>query len=344
MNVISVSLTANYLLSDINYFTLDRIYNVKSKEIPIKQMFSLSELNSIGFQTTFKNTGKLQFETTLPDFDLAYPGAYFRKIKKVEVVVEGLIPPGGVHGTLKSSGISRDRKKNGEVFFRVQPCEVLYLSNYSPRADVNIFRMDQRVLDVFENCGVATGWTLEIPPATNNINYLTIADVKVIVYYKAQFDTSLENKIRSELPGTGKKNTVIPLRILFPDKYVEFIDTGELKFKIQPTDFAFNEINPIIKNISVKADTGGVLVHSLKFTVKQDTTNAKATTNENGLIKSDKNNTANPLNVFIGKEVSKEWTISLANTDNPGIDRTKIRDLFLFVEYTFTYREGKYEE
>ena len=82
------------------------------------------------------------------------------------MVVEGLIPPGGVHGTLKNSGISRDRKKNGDLFFRIQPHETLYLSNYSPRADIVVFQPDQRVLDVFENCGVATSWTLDIPMET----------------------------------------------------------------------------------------------------------------------------------------------------------------------------------
>src|SRR5262249_52104863 len=52
-NIISGLLSADYLLSDINYFTVDRINNSKSKDIPIKQMFSISEQNPIGFQTTF---------------------------------------------------------------------------------------------------------------------------------------------------------------------------------------------------------------------------------------------------------------------------------------------------
>src|SRR5262249_29248971 len=155
----------------------------------------------------------------------------------------------GVYGTLKNSGISRDRKQSGDVFFRIQPFETLFLSNYSPRQDVVVFQPDQRVLDVFENCGVATGWTLEIPPAANDINYQTIADVKMIIYYTAQFDTLLETKIKAGLPKTGEKNTVIPFRILFPDEYFTFIDTGELRFKLLASDFAYNEINLLVKNI-----------------------------------------------------------------------------------------------
>lgn len=337
-NIISGLLSADYLLNDINYFTVDRINNSKSKDIPVKQMFSLAELNPTGFQTTFKNTGRLQFETSLSDFDLAYPGAYLRKIKKVEMVVEGLIPPGGVHGTLKNSGISRDRKKNGDLFFRIQPHETLYLSNYSPRTDIVIFQPDQRVLDVFENCGVATSWTLDIPMSANDLNYQTISDVKMIIYYTAQYDALLENNIRAALPKTGAKNMALPFRIVFPDEYFRFIDTGEMKFRLQPDDFAYNEIKQMVKNISLKVVTGGMAVNNLKFTIQQEAVVAKMTTDANGVIRSDKADAANPLNAFIDKEVNKEWIIRLPDADNAGLDRSKIRDLFLFLEYSFTYK------
>lgn len=337
-NIISGLLSADYLLNDINYFTIDRINNSKSKDIPVKQMFSLAELNPTGFQTTFKNTGRLQFETSLSDFDLAYPGAYLRKIKKIEMVVEGLIPPGGVHGTLKNSGISRDRKKSGDLFFRIQPHETLYLSNYNPRADVVIFQPDSRVLDVFENCGVATSWTLDIPMSSNDLNYQTISDVKMIVYYTAQYDTLLENKIKAKLPKTGARNMALPFRIVFPDEYFAFIDSGELKFKLQSTDFAYNEISQVVKNISVKVVTEGAPANNLQFTVKQDALSAKAATDAKGVIRSNKADAANPLNVFIDKEVNKEWIIQLPDADNAGLDRSKIKDLFLFIEYSFTYK------
>ncbi|MDR4498706.1 MAG: tetratricopeptide repeat protein [Candidatus Scalindua sp.] len=338
-NIISGLLSADYLLSDINYFTLERINNSKSKDIPIKQMFSLAELNPIGFQTTFKTTGKVEFETNLSDFDLAYPGAYLRKIKKVEVIVEGLIPPGGVHGTLKNSGISRDRKENGDIFFRIQPFETLYLSNYNPRADVVIFQPDQRVLDVFENCGLATGWTLEISPAANDINYQTISDIKMIVYYTSQYNGLLEETIKAQLPKTGEKSTAFPFRLLFPDEYFNFIDNGELKFSLYSTDFAFNETELKVKNISAKiVIEEGISVQNLKFTVQQGAVRASETTNADGIIKSDKNDNSNPLNVFIDKEVCTEWIIKLTNADNAGLDRTKIKDLFFFVEYKFKYR------
>jgi Tc toxin complex TcA C-terminal TcB-binding domain len=152
-NIVSGLLSADYVLRDINYFTIHRINNTMSKDIPIKQELSLASLGPIAFETTFKASDRLEFETNAADFDRAYPGAYLRKIKKVEVVVEGLLPPGGVHGTLKNSGISRDRKRDGTQFFRVQPKETLFLSQYNPRSDIAIFQPDQRVLDVFEHCG-----------------------------------------------------------------------------------------------------------------------------------------------------------------------------------------------
>ncbi len=160
----------------------------------------------------------------------------------------------------------------------------------------------------------------------------------MIVYYTAQYDSLLENKIKAGLPKTGEKSTAIPFRIIFPDEYFGFIDTGELKFKLLATDFAYNEIKQIVKNISVKVITEGVTPQNLKFTIQQEGTTAKATTNADGIIKSDKGDNTNPLNVFIDKEVSKEWSIKLTDADNPGADRTRIKDLFFFVEYSFTYK------
>jgi hypothetical protein len=302
-------------------------------------MFSLAELNPTGFNTTFKNTGRLEFETTIADFDFAYPGSYLRKIKKIEMIVEGLIPPQGVHGTLKNSGISRDRKDNGELFFRVQPHETLFLSNYNPRQDLVIFQPDTRVLDVFENCGIATGWTLEIPVSANDLNYETISDVKMIVYYTAQYSASLENQIRPQLPKTGEKSSVFPFRLLFPDEYFGFIDNGELKFNLYSSDFAFNETEHKVKNVSVKiVMEEGTSAENLKFNIQQGTLSAAASTDINGIIKSDKNDNTNPLNIFIEKEVCAEWTIRLSESDNAGLDRSKIRDLFFFAEYIFKYK------
>lgn len=338
-NIVSGLLSADYLLRDVDYFTIHRINNTKSKDIPIKQELSLASLSPIGFETTFKSTGRLEFETNLAEFDRVYPGAYLRKIKKVEVIVEGLLPPGGIHGTLKNSGISRDRKRDGTLFFRVQPKEALFLSQYNPRADLAIFQPDPRVLDVFEHCGVATGWTLELPPGANDVNFQTVADVKLILYYTAQHSQELEKQIKATLPLTGESSTGIPFRLLFPDEFFSFLDSGNLVFELRDSDFAFNQVQLKVKNVAVRAVTHeGTSSQNITVRINHDGDNATATTDASGMVKSDAAVPANPLNLFAGSPVSAPWTITISAADNPGLDRSQIRDLFLFLEYGFTYR------
>ncbi len=338
-NIVSGLLSADYLLRDIDYFTIHRINNIKSKDIPIKQELSLASIGPIGFETTFKSHGRLEFETHLDDFDRAYPGAYLRKIKKVEVVVEGLLPPGGVHGMLKNSGISRDRKRDGTTFFRVQPREALFLSQYSPRNDIAVFQPDQRVLDVFEHCGVATGWTLEIPPGANDVNYQTISDIKLIIYYTAQHSEELEQQIKASLPATGQSRTSIPFRLLFPDEFFSFIDSGELTFELRDSDFAYNETQLTVKSVALRAVTHpGTSNENITIQISHAGNDATATTDANGMVTSDPADAGNPLNQVAGSPVSAPWTLSISDADNPGLERSRIRDLFLFLEYEFTFR------
>lgn len=337
-NIVSGLLGADYLLKDVEYFTFHRIMQVKAKDVPIKQEFSLAALNPTGFATVFQQTGVLNFELSLQDFDRAFPGSYLRKIKKVEIVVEGLLPPGGVTGSLKNSGISRDRRKTGEVYFRLQPRETLYLSKYNPRADIGIFQPNPAVLDVFELCGTATQWTLEIPPHANDLDYATVSDVKMIVYYTAQHDLVLEPQIKATLPVSGSASAVIPFRILLPDAYYALIDTGEMTFDLRERDFAFNQVNLRVRQVAVRlarqavADPSGVVL-----TVATDGRQEQDTTDATGTIRSHPVD-AEPLNAIQGAPLAGSWRIAIPEAANVGFDRSTITDLALFVEYDFDYR------
>jgi hypothetical protein len=272
-------------------------------------------------------------------FDRAHPGSYLRKIKKVEVVIEGLLPPGGVSGTLKNSGISRDRKIDGAEFLRLQPRETLYLSDYSPRSDVIVFQPDQRVLDVFENCGVATGWTLQVPPDANDVDYRTISDVKVILYYTAQHDEELESAVRATLPTTGESSTGVPVRLLFPDEFYSFLDTGEMTLQLSESDLARNQVDLKVRSIALRVRMQqGASAHGLTVRVANGAVNASATTDASGTIRSDETDAGNPLNAFVDAPVAKPWTVSVLDADNPDLTRSDIRDVFLYFEYGFTYR------
>ncbi|MEV0117662.1 hypothetical protein AB0H77_31235 [Streptomyces sp. NPDC050844] len=338
-NIVSGLLSADYLLKDIDYFTVHRIMNVRSKDIPIKQQLSLAALNPIGFETTFKSGGLLEFETSDEAFDLAYPGSYLRKIKKVEVIIEGLLPPGGINGTLKNSGISRDRMRDGAQFFRIQPKETLFLSDYSPRNDVVVFQPDPRMLEVFEHCGVATGWTLHLPPDANDVNYYTISDVKMIIYYTAQHSEELEAQVRASLPARGANSTSIPVRLLFPDQFFGFFDTGTLTVALRDSDFAYNQTDLTVTGLAVQLSTQpGTSAEGVTLQIGQQGVDGSAFTDATGLVRADAADPANPLNVLLGGKVARPWTITVPEAENPDFVRSGVRDIFLFLEYRFTYR------
>ncbi|WP_310620349.1 Tc toxin subunit A-related protein [Flexibacterium corallicola] len=337
-NIASGLLSADYLLKDIEYFTYHRIMQSKAKDIAVKQEFSLNSINPTGFASKFKETGILEFDTSLAEFDRAFPGTYLRKIKKVEVVVEGLLPPGGIVGTLKNSGISRDRKKNGNEFFRLQPREALLLSEFSPRNDLAIFQPNPSVLGVFEHCGTATSWTLEIPPSANDIDFNSISDVRMIVYYTAQHNPILETQIKGSLPTAGKEGVALPFRLLYPDAYYKFIDGGEMEFDLRTSDFAYNQEDLQLNDLAVRiVRHDGLDPAGITLKVETDGKQASGITDEKGTVKSDPHNPA-PLDLLQGVPVTGNWRISAPEADNVDLERSSIRDIFLFVDYSFKYR------
>jgi hypothetical protein len=298
-------------------------------------------LNPCGFEINFKQKGKVEFETSFEEFDRNYPGSYLRKLKKVEVVVEGLVPPGGLHGSLKNSGISKARKRNGQTYYRVQPSETLFVSSHRPKQDISIFQPDSKVLGVFENCGVASGWTFELPKHTNDLSYDTITDVKLNFYYTARYYAPLEQTVKNSLPANGEQSMVIPFRILFPDEYFTFLDTGLLNFDLRESDFPYNQDSFKIKNLSLRINTkAGVANNGIELQLKQGAggVQLKNKTDANGIIRTDSGDNQNPLNPLIGKGVLSAWQVTLDEAANPGFDRNDLKDMFLFIEYSFHYK------
>jgi hypothetical protein len=127
--------------------------------------------------------------------------------------------------------------------------------------------------------------------------------------------------------------------LLFPDEFFSFLDSGNLVFELRDSDFAFNQVQLKVKNVAVRAVTHeGTSSQNITVRINHDGDNATATTDASGMVKSDAAVPANPLNLFAGSPVSAPWTITISAADNPGLDRSQIRDLFLFLEYGFTYR------
>src|SRR5205807_8573604 len=102
-------LAADALMADIQSFTYDLITSTAGKPQPLKQTISLAQQYGFLFETQFRKTGSMQFETRIEDFDDYYPGIYAGRIDSVEVEVDGIVPVTGISGTLANSGISSYR-------------------------------------------------------------------------------------------------------------------------------------------------------------------------------------------------------------------------------------------
>jgi hypothetical protein len=169
-------LAGDFLLRDIDRFTIDFLNNARKRN-PIRQMISLASQYPQAF-AQFRATGVLPFRTTLEDFDRRYPGTHGRKLRKVEIFVEGLVPPEGAHGHLEQLGVSWEWKRaaNGtwQRASRGLGPERLFVSSYQMRRDLAVFQPSDELLEMFEQSGVEAHWTFVLPRASNDLEYEAI--------------------------------------------------------------------------------------------------------------------------------------------------------------------------
>ena len=150
-------LAADVLMADVTSFTDLRLASRNYKTQPVTQVISLAQRQSYRFETQFRKTGVIEFETTADDFDLAYPGTYAGRIRYVEVAVQGLVPTSGVSGILTNAGVSFYRTPSdswtasgdGQLRRRIQPSETLVLSGYSRADDPLAVTPDNRQPGIF---------------------------------------------------------------------------------------------------------------------------------------------------------------------------------------------------
>ncbi|MCK5146353.1 hypothetical protein KAR48_06325 [bacterium] len=272
-NELSGLLAGDYLLRDIESFEYDRAVNIQQKEIPVKHVISLASSRPMQF-FQFLDSDTLCFATTLGEVARAYPGAYNCRIKNVELIIEGLLPATGIHGTFSNgiysmvrlpitSEVSSDQLSNENNRWRVHGAyydtlkthetETMLLSNYSIREDRMVFSPPPEQLSLFENTGVATEWTLHIPRSTNNFDLHTISDVKFVITFTSQFDPQLASLVSHEYisyrnanPDSFAVMKMFSARYQYPDEFYYFTndeesDTLELHFPISRYAFPLNE-------------------------------------------------------------------------------------------------------
>jgi hypothetical protein len=337
-----INLGAEGLVADIDSFTLDYV-RTRSKKAHIKQVISIADEFPMAFNQ-LKQAGRALFETTLEQFDRDYPGFYLHKVKSVELQFVGLTSGEGIRGTLRNIGASTFRQQDGSVVTLVYPADVMPLSEYELRTDALAFRFNESELRLFENNGVATMWQIELPRGANDIAFDQVLDARIVLYYDAFFDATLESSIRAALPTSGEGSRGISMRLFVPDElfYLRSQGTGELTFDAGM--FPGNQDNLVRERVVVQAtgEPGTTSGLTLRLTSSELGSELRVQLDPEGLADSD---TAGvPLADLVGRPVFDTWTIAIDPADNPtlvqngALNLAGLRDVATFLEYSFDYR------
>lgn len=341
-------LGADALMADIQTFTYDLITSTTGKPQPVRQTISLASRYPFAFETQFRTTGVLEFETRIEDFDLVHPGAYAQRIEAIEVEFDGIVPATGISGTLSNAGVSLyripasawvDRTTSGAKY-RVQPEETLLLSDYAIRQDALLAPQSPRLLRVFQGAGVASTWRLEVPRGSNDLDFGALTDVRVTFYYQARFDPDLREAVRAQLatrPGVHAKDLALPLRWLYPDAYFRFQDTGNLRLSLANSDFPANEEVPTLTAVGILlATTGGASPGGITVVVKTPAHPAvTAMTDATGAVSSD---SGGPLTPLASGTAVGEYVVEIPEAANPALDRSTLANVVLLLGYAYTPR------
>ena len=230
------------LLQDIT--KLDQYaFSTDKRKLQITKKMSLAEMAPIEFER-FKQSGILNFSTTMKMFDRDFPGHYLRLIKGVKVDVIGLLPSvQGINATLTASGVSRTVIGGDiyqEITIRRDP-ELITLT--SGQNNTGMFEMQQaenKFLKPFEAMGVDTLWEFRMEKASNFFNYNGLADIIMTIDYEALNSFDYKVKVISELDKTYSATQAYSFRRNFSDAWYDLINYLETSNSATSVSVEFN--------------------------------------------------------------------------------------------------------
>jgi hypothetical protein len=337
-------LGADLLLRDIDYFTLDYITTTRSKKAPLKVTLSLADQFPMAFDQ-LQRTGRAFFETTLDQFDRAYPGYYLQKLQNVELVFVGLSGTGAIHGTLRNIGVSTFRDAAGTVRQQVYPSDVMPLSQYEVRQDALVFRTDPHELRLFENNGIATLWQIDLPRDANDIDPRQILDIHMVLYFDAFHDENLEATVRATLPPNGNASAATSLRMSYPDELFYLRGQHEASMAFTEAMYPHNQTTRTRTALTMRVTGDKPLISGLAVRLTSATLGGEilATLDADGIVSGATE--GSPIAPLHGKPIVDDWTVAIRPADNPtktgpdgALDLRGLTDVQVFQEYSFAYR------
>ena len=331
-------LGGDYLKRDIASFTDDYFTHAR-KQNPIRATVSLREEFPQAFDA-FQTTGHLEFHTDLELFDRRWPGTFRRKIKRIEVFVQGLIPPDGVRGTLAHSGVSTEWKfdsGNWTKFTRVLPADTMLLSSYQYRRDLAVIQPPEDLLGLFENLGPQGTWVLDLPGSANDLDFQSVSDIAVVYYMDADVNDDLRAHTKALYGDQGARAFVLSSRFQYPDQWFRVDADRKVAFKVIDATFPRFVTKPKLTSFTVRlVNVDGEPALSgvaLKITRESDSSTVNATTDTNGAAIGNQSTMA-PFGAWKNDTPVDTFTVEL-----PGnADLSSLADIQLALSYSFTYR------
>ena len=330
-------LAADELLLDIERFTQLRLEQIE-RQLPVKVILPLAEQYPRAFTTQLTRTGRLDFQTHLRQLDELHPGLHLCKLRRVEVVFEGLLGPVGLHGTLRCAGFSEYRDRTGAARSRLQRPETMALSAYDLRRDGFVFATADQPLAPFENLGVATAWTLELSAEAADVDFGTISNVYLVLYLDGVHSDAVEQRVRAELAATAQRQHEVTFDVgaAFPDAFFALQDDGEVAFEITRAHLPWAHTDAAIENLYVAAVTAdGVSREGLLIEVAAGGTAASGRTDADGLL--------GPLVPLHGAPFALRFVVRIPRTGNEaafaaGFTWEAVTHLFVVARYTYQHR------
>jgi Tc toxin complex TcA C-terminal TcB-binding domain len=268
---------AEQLNQDINKLD-QKAFLTNQRQLELTKTISLAQLYPVEFQQ-LRQTGVMNFATTLAQFDQDYPGHYLRLIQQVSTTVIALVPPGqNINATLYCTGVSQaviGSDPFQTVTVRTDPQSVAITT---PIGATGVFAQDPQsgLLLPFQELGVATQWQFSMPLAANQFDFATLADVQITINYtaladpgyRAQVIQSLNNQVSQERPYSFVND--------LPDQWYDLNNPGQtptpmiVQFDVAATDFPANlsgiEIQQIVLYFAqAPGQTFEVNVSALQF-------------------------------------------------------------------------------
>ena len=145
-------------------------------------------------------------------------------------------------------------------------------------------------LALFENIGVQGNWTLELPRSCNNIDYATISDVKLVLYFDADYSDELAAHVHSFYSNEGGRSLVLSARFHFPDEDFRLDTDRKITFRLHPARVPYNYAELKLDGLGLRllSRNGQPLAQtSLAVARSSDGSTVQVTTDAQGTIAGD---------------------------------------------------------